>query len=448
MLLLKLPFITQSLPVLIPELEWVLVGEKLNQDIPLYKGILTEVGPFSALFYQMIDFWFGRNQLAYELFAYLIILIQSLFFVFITNNRQTFTERNYVPGLIYLLLMNISFDLSKPSPALLALTFLLIALNILLRQIESRTGVSDDVFEVGLFIGIATLFHLPSFPYILWAGISLLFYTGVNLRQMFLVVLAFILPVFFTFLFFYFSDTSEALKTVWLFNIITFSNLSFKGLDSIIIAYSVPLFFAVLGIFRVLRGNRYNSFQNRSHQIFILFGIFAFVSLLLSNNFTPYNLCFLIPMLALFISGFYLHMKGMFLPEVAFIIFMLIILTIEFQGVRPFLGSGYDQLSNLKTKDIVIPEKLKGKTVLVTGERTDAYKNARMATGYLNWNLSKSDLQHPNNYESVVNIYQNFKKDMPEVIFDNKKVIPKIFKAIPELEKKYEVYSKGVYVLK
>ena len=80
---------------------------------------------------------------------------------------------------------------------------MLIALNVALRQIEKRDGVGDDVFETGLFIGIATLFYLPSFVFIFWAILVLFLYTGINIRQMFMVILAFLLPIFFTYLFFY-----------------------------------------------------------------------------------------------------------------------------------------------------------------------------------------------------------------------------------------------------
>jgi hypothetical protein len=41
-----------------------------------------------------------------------------------------------------------------------------------------------------------------------------------------------------------------------------------------------------------------------------------------------------------------------------------------------------------------------------------------MATGYLSWSLAQSDFKNPNNYMSLSNIYNNFMKDMPDVIID------------------------------
>jgi hypothetical protein len=70
-----------------------------------------------------------------------------------------------------------------------------------------------------------------------------------------------------------------------------------------------------------------------------------------------------------------------------------------------------------------------------------------MATGYLSWSLAKKDFENPNNYLSLSNIYNNFKKDMPEVIIDRENVIPAIFKNMPELRAKYKTAEKGIYVL-
>ncbi|MCP9747025.1 hypothetical protein EGI24_09990, partial [Lacihabitans sp. CS3-21] len=69
--------------------------------------------------------------------------------------------------------------------------------------------------------------------------------------------------------------------------------------------------------------------------------------------------------------------------------------------------------------------------IFVTGQHIDAYRTNSMATGYLSWSLAQSDFKNPNNYMSLSNIYNNFKKDMPDVIIDGENVIPAIFKNIP-----------------
>ncbi len=124
LLLLKLPFSGGNLPLLLSDLEWLLVGEKINDGQTLYGDITTNLGPLSALVFQILNMWFGRTQLPYELTTYIIIFSQALYFNHICNARNAFLEKSFFPAFVYILLMNISFDMSKLSPILLGLSFL------------------------------------------------------------------------------------------------------------------------------------------------------------------------------------------------------------------------------------------------------------------------------------------------------------------------------------
>ena len=110
----------------------------------------------------------------YQIVALAIVAFQTVYFNVIINNRDIVSKRNYVPGLIYLLFLNISFDCSTLSPVLMATTFLLMSFGTLVRQI-SRLQATDEVFEIGFLIGIASLFYPPACVFILWATASLVF---------------------------------------------------------------------------------------------------------------------------------------------------------------------------------------------------------------------------------------------------------------------------------
>lgn len=443
-----MPYLGNLQPLLSQELEWMLVGEKLNEGLHLYNEILTQIGPFSAFVYQIVDLWAGKSQFFYEAVALVLIFIQTLYFVFIVNKRNLLNEKNYVSGLFFLILMSMSFDIQKLSPSLLANTFILISLNVTLRQIEKRDGLGDDIFEIGLFLGIATLFHLSSFIFIFWAIIVLFLFTGVNIRQLFMVLLAFFLPLILVFIYFFFKEHNSDFINLWLFNFKNVLDLSLLGIKDILITFSIPFLFTILGIFKVLRITRYNSFQNRAHQLLIIFGIFSFISLLFSKEFIPSNLVSFIPFLSLFVSGFFLHSKKLFFQEVLSLIFIFSILVIQYLGSNKINNESLNTLKNYKVIETQLPKKYENKKIFITGERIDAYKSHKMATGYLSWELAKSDFENPNNYVSIVNIYTNFKKDLPEVIIDNEGVMKKIFKNIPTLSLKYTYLDNNIYELK
>ncbi len=445
-IVIKRPFAGDKLPTLLPELEWMLVGQKMHDGQALYKEIWTSVSPLSAGVYYLIDLTFGRTQFVYEFIAILVTFLQAIYFTFIVNTRNSYLEKNYAPGLFYILLMNLSFDMTKLSPALLSTTFLLLALNKIIKQMERREGVSDEVFEVGLYIGIAALFHNPTIIFILWAVASLLLYTNANLRQHSLSLLGFVLPLFIVSLYFYYYDTFNEFQFNWLGGLFNIRQYSLEDFKSALIAIAIPIAMATLGFFRLARASRYNSFQQRTQQMMLLWAITGVLALLLSTNVAPMQFIIFVPCFAFLITGYFLHMKGTSNPEMLFTVLFVAILFIQYQGVRPLFGKGYEQLSDMRAKPIELPEMMKNQKILVIGERIDEYKYGQAATCYLNWDLSKIDLQNPDNYESIINIFDNFKKDSPTIIIDKEQVIPKIFKRIPELAKDYKASNlKNVY---
>ena len=445
---LRVLFFTPHLPLLSTELEWMLIGRKLNEGLFLYNEVLTQVAPLSSYFYQLIDATLGQNQLRYELIATAVVYVQALFFNFMISKRNLLNERNYIGALLYVVLMSISFDLMKLSPALLANTFVLMGVNAVLSQIEKRDGVGDDVFETGLFLGLATLFHHPASVFLFWAILTLFLYTGINIRQAFMVILAFILPIFFLYLFFFFHDNGADFTGIWLFNLNSFVKLTLLNIRDILIVYTLPVILSLLGIARVLRGQRYNSFQNRSHQALMILGIFALIAFLLSGKYLPSNLVYFIIPLAFYGAGFFVHSKKLFLPEVIFIGFFGVVLSISYFGAKPFFGSSLQLLSDYRVADTGTEAKYAGKRIFITGRNIDAYRSGTMATGYLSWNLARRDFENPANYLSISNIYNNFTKDMPEVIIDEEEVMPDIFEHIPALAMKYKKTGKNIYELK
>jgi hypothetical protein len=344
------------------------------------------------------------------------------------------------------MLMSLSFDMSKLSPVLLATTFLLFAFNKIVKQMERREGVSDEVFEIGLYIGIAVLFHQPSMVFILWSTACLVFFTNANLRQHFLALLGFAIPLFLVTLYFYFNDSLEEFRYNWFSGIFRIKQYSLEDFKSALLAISIPTILAFLGFLRQSQASRYNSYQQRTQQIMLIWAVVALLALFLSPNVAPMQFIIFIPCFAFFITGFFLHFRGAFFPELTFMIVFLAIVLIQYQGVTPVLGKGFEQLSDMRIRPKSLPELMKGQKMLVIGERIDEYKLGKSATCYLNWDLSKIDLENPDNYESIINIFDNFKKDPPTIIIDKQNVVPKIFQRIPALAVDYRTTNiKGVY---
>jgi hypothetical protein len=147
-LLLRLPFFLGGAPLLIPELNWMLVGEQMGRGFMLYRDVWDNVSPFSGLTYWLIDSLFGRAQWVYQLAAMGVSLVQILYFNYVIYSRDVFPERTFLPGALYALFLNISFDMGTLSPMLLANTFLLFAFGSIVKMLVRRE-VTTQVFRAG-----------------------------------------------------------------------------------------------------------------------------------------------------------------------------------------------------------------------------------------------------------------------------------------------------------
>ncbi len=433
-----MPYILNVLPVLNTELEWMLIGERLNSDKSLYNQIWTSVGPFSAYFYGFVHFIFGRGQLFYELSAFFVVFVQALLFNSIVNNNRTFIERNYLPGLLYILMMSLSFDSNKLSPALMATTFLLFAMNSLFKHIDNANTSSERIFEIGLFLGLGAQFYHPFPVFLIWALLSLIMFTPVKINQILLLLLGFVLPILVMVLFFYLAGTFESFYEMWILK--TFGLKYLKGSDLIqnILIYSVPILLSVFGIAKVFANIRYTNFQNRKQQIIVLSGIFGLICFFFAEDTATYQLLCVTPFLAFFITGWFIHLKGGLVPELIFTAFIGLLVLVNNLGVSPIIGEGYEALEAMRIEKITDKSYIIGRKILITGARNDDYYQAKSGSAFLNWPISEADLSNPDVYESLLSIYLNFEAEQPEYIIDNATVFPAIFERIPELANKYE----------
>jgi len=447
-ILMQFDLFSNQAPRLTLELEWLLIGEQLHLGKNLYSEVLTLISPLSAYFYQFFYFLFGRNFLVFQGLAVGFAFLQSLYFVWITQNRQTFTEKNYLVGIIYLILMHACFDLTKLSPPLLGMFWVLFSINQVLKQIESRAGVRDDIIEVGIFLGIAGLFYPPYWILLIWVFLSTILYSSINPRQLLLVLIGFALPLVAIGLFFYFSQNT-AFNTFWLMNSLSLSKFPASEWFSQVRAWSIPLVIAVMGIIKMLKGTRYSNYQNRYHQAFLLYLALCLAIMLLAPQQIPMYLMVAVPGLTIFISGFFIHLRGTWLPELYFTLFLASTLGNYILGIKGMSGGAGQEHTSLRLGPSTLPLKFHGQRLLILGSNLAEYQDAQPATKYLNWNMAKHDFNSIERYESLVSIFDTFASSPPTLILDKENLMPLLMKKIPVIRTQYKAVPKypGYYQL-
>ena len=80
LILIRIPVYLVGLPQLIPELQWMLVGEQINKGFMLYADIWDNTAPLSALVYAGLDGLFGRSQTVYQMAALTVASFQVIYF--------------------------------------------------------------------------------------------------------------------------------------------------------------------------------------------------------------------------------------------------------------------------------------------------------------------------------------------------------------------------------
>lgn len=443
LILIRLPVYLVGLPQLIPELQWMLVGEQINKGFVMYSEIWDNTAPLSALVYAGLDGIFGRSQTVYQIAALTVASFQVIYFNVMMNNRNVLSKRNYIPGLIYLLFLNFSFDCCTLSPVLMATTFVLMSFGTMVRQI-SRLQSTDEVFEIGFLIGLASLFHPPACIFILWAMASLVFFSGATIRQYSLAIFGFLFPLLLTALFFYIDGSYTAFYRNFISSVFQIRQYNLNDFKSLLITLLIPFGLGVIGFLRLVNTFGFNNFQVRCQQVMMLWAIAGVLSIGLMPFLAPMQFIIFVPTLAFFAISFFNSFKKQWLAELIFLGIFSTVLLIHYQAVFSKNNEDFVQLKNLKLSE-KSNTKIQNKRVLVLGNGMEEYKNNYAATPYLNWNLAKYELENLDNYDNVISILRNFEKDSPDIIIDKINLAPKLFKRIPALERRYKRVEKGIY---
>lgn len=425
----------------------MLVGEQMSQGNLLYRDIWDSVSPLSALVYWGIDSIFGRSPLMLHGAATLVSIFQIVYFNYLTNNRDVYPDRSFWPGLIYMLFMHLSFDCLTLSPVLMSTSFLLLAFGTLIKQMDRR-GATDEVFEVGFYIGIAALFYLPSALFILWAIMSLLFYTGATIRQYSLSLFGFLFPFAATVLFYYLWDSLDDFNRNLLSSVFRVRQYSLSDFQSLAASLFIPLGLGVLGFLSLFnRPGRYVNFQQRVQQIMAIWFLVAVLTIALMPFLAPMVFLNFVPPMAYFAHYYFENIRKAWLAEITFLIAFSLMLLLFYQGALGLIpGTGLGRLSSLQVRKSPLPNDIKNRRVLIIGEDLSAYRQNQLATPYLNWDLAKYDLKNLDNYESVINVFDHFRQDPPDYIIDRENVVEKLFQRAPALALRYEeTATPGVY---
>jgi hypothetical protein len=447
-IILRVWLLTINLPLLVPELKWMLIGERMSNGFLLYSQIWDNISPLSALIYWVFDVLFGRSALAYHIFAILLIVGQTLLFHQLSQRNQLYHEKSNVPALLYVIFMCMSVDFYTLSPPLMGLTFLLLALDETFTYVHEYTE-RDEVFAIGFYTGIATLFYLPYGLFIGFELLCFLLLAATGIRKYFLIIVGFVFPLIIAGLFFYFVNGLESLYTNWLLALLYLPKQIYLSAGDLVLIAAPLLLILLLATQRLFSGDaRFINYQIRCQQAMFMWLVTALVALLLATIVAPYQLVVFVPAAAFFGTHFFLLIRRWWIGELVFAALVLLILFINYSYILP--TRSYISLETMFVRDAPADKTVQNKKLLVIGDDSiHYYAHNTPATPYLNWSMASRHFNDLDNYVTVIKLYENFQKDMPEVIVDKSGKAPQLFSRIPALGQYFEPTAKAdVYVRK
>jgi hypothetical protein len=442
LLIIVLPILIDPPGLTYPELKNFISGEKVRDGNSLYIEIIDSTAPLAAWFNAFLDLCFGRSILARHIVAFLLIFIQASYLGIVFSSKKAFAENTYIPSLVFAILFTFSFDTIALTPELAGSGFLLLALNSLFKQLEFREQGNESIFNLGLYIGIASLFALSFAIFIVACSLILIFFTRSSPRQYFLMIFGFLLSHVLLLSGFYLMD---GLKEIWQYFYLpnlTFHSERFISNQALWTLTALPLLFLLISLVMMNRDARLSKYQTQLVQSMFFWMIFSVVQILLSKDFRPQSFITLIPSLSFFITHFLLLVRRRKFAEMHIWLLIIGIVTMSY-------SARYNLWDRIAYDNLLVPESkstFEGKRVLTLDADYSFYRNNELASPFLNWNLSKEIFGEPGYYENVIIVYRGLNSDPPDIIRDKDNQLKPFFDQIPKLKGMYS--RNGIYYVK
>ncbi len=435
--LMQGPFLFLGNHIMVPELLWIRLGERLAAGWRLYAQVQDENGPLSALVYAGL----AHSGLGdFHIYRYLgsgLIFIQALWFNNLTHRFGLFNDRGYLVAFFYILFAHLGPDGLSLTPAMMATTFILLAYGRLFKLIKSGAN-SEDAMYMGLGLGLAFGFYQPSILFIIPFLVSALFFSGFRLNQYMIVLVAALLPAGFCYTFFILGGGEDVFWSCLLKPFRIGFLVSWSDWDLML---SLGTFLVLLSLWgwAIANQNSKVNFQQLGFTVFFFGMLAAGLQMFLGSMQSTFLLFFLVPHVSFFMAQLMANTRGFLFQEITGLLILLVMLGSFYGMSEPSFGKrimGHRLFSEEPPKGFVIH--FSGKRLLLLSDDFRYYKYNPAATAHFKNYLSGMQPEYSQTYEGLIYWYQILAEDPPEIIYDPRDLIPALAVRIPEFGKCYK----------
>lgn len=422
---------------------WMVLGERLSEGHLLYVDVIDDTGPLSAGVFTGLHLLFGRSELAYLFLGKIFILFQIYYWNSTLIKYRVFDENTYLPAIVMAALFNFSFDLMYLSPTLLGSTFLLLAFGQLFSHTVLQKESSESTLLIGVFGGLATGFHwnfVFFLPFLIFTGLAISSFT---LRQLFLSIMGFLLPILLILVFYFWKDGLEQALQVWPI-VFTYPKYGYQPYLSWLAPGTLPLLLAFAGYFisSFFRGATIN--QQKQRQLILIWLLFSAGLFFLVKNTASYQLVVFLPAMSYFITQFFLHFSWTLLLRPAFfgLVLALPVWGMNYWQERTAIDTSYFATATYET------DQLNRKGLMVLEEDPSPYLTHSLDGPFLNFHMSESYLKQEKTLQQKAQVYQMIRLQQPDQVFDKEGLFKALLEELPALKEFYTEVKPGVYTKK
>jgi len=422
---------------------WMVLGERLSEGYLLYVDVIDDTGPLSAGVFSGIHLLFGRSPMAYILLGKVFVLFQVYYWNSTLIKYRVFDENTYLPAIVLAALFHFSFDLMYLSPTLLGSTFLLLAFGQLFSHTVLQKESSESTLLIGIYGGLAAGFHwnfIFFLPFIAFTGLAI---SGFTIRQLFLSIMGFLLPILLIFVFYFWKDGLQQAIQIWpiVFN---YPIYGYQPSLSWLVPGAFPLLLALIGytISSFFRGATIN--QQKQRQLIVIWLLFSAGLFFFEKNNATYQLVVFLPALSYFISQFFLKFNWTFLIRPAFfgLVLVMPILASFYWTTRTAVDTTYFVVAPAETS---LPQKT---GVMVLEDDPSPYLTNSLGGPFLNYNMSLSYLKQEKTLPQKAQVFQMIRRQLPKKVLDKEGHFKDLLEELPALKELYSESNPGIYSLK
>jgi len=422
---------------------WMVLGERLSEGYLLYVDVIDDTGPLSAGVFTGLHLLFGRSPIAYILLGKIFVLVQIYYWNSTLIKYRVFDENTYLPAIVMAALFHFSFDLMYLSPTLLGSTFLLLAFGQLFSHTVLQKESSESTLLIGIYGGLATGFHwnfVFFLPFLILTGLAI---SNFTVRQLFLSIMGFLLPILLILVFYFWNDGLEHALQVWPM-VFSYPNYGYQPSLSWLAPGAFPLVLALIGfaISSFFRGATIN--QQKQRQLIIIWLLFSAGLFFLVKNNASYQLVVFLPAMTYFISQFFLLFNWTLLVKPAFfgLVLVLPLWTLNYWTTRTAVDTSYFVAA---IDEITLPKKT---GVMVLEKDPSPYLYKTLDGPFLNYNMSMRYLKQEKTLQQKAQVFQMVRRQKPQQVLDKNGLFKDLLDELPALKEFYIETSPGVYSIK